>query len=146
MDYLNFISTYKIMLKKLIGLLTVLFLTAAPAWAEAAESSSVFTTGKDWAEKMSVREKFIAVIVPMAVFDSYGVRFGKRPEEYMPLIDRVIGANPRTQEEDVANIFVSTIYLTEPWNRPILDSLESKFLQGDYEPGAPDVRILRELE
>lgn len=92
-----------------------------------------FTDGADWKTRMSLREKFMSIVAPMAEFHKYGVPFRRSAEEYIPTIDRVIAANPRLEREDVANIFASAVYLYEPESRPYFDLLEERFLRGDNE-------------
>lgn len=81
------------------------------AYAEA------FVTGKEWVEKMSPAEKFMALIVPMNLFHRYGVEFRRKPIEYIPVIDDVLLNNPYIEDEDVTNIFASYVYVTEPESR-----------------------------
>jgi hypothetical protein len=92
-----------------------------------------FTTAEDWKTRMSLREKFISIVAPMSEFHRYGVPFRRPAQEYIPALDRVIAANPQLDDEEVANIFASTVYLYEPESRPYFDMLEDRFLRGDTE-------------
>ena len=82
---------------------------------------------------MSLREKFMSIVAPMSAFHRYGVPFRHAAEEYLPKVDRVIAANPGLDDEEVANIFASAVYLYEPESRPYFDGLEGRFLRGDTE-------------
>jgi hypothetical protein len=93
-----------------------------------------FVTGEDWAERMSPNEKYIALIPPSLSFAEYDVHLRLSLPQYILLIDQVMERNPRLQDEEVANIFASTIYIFEPENRPKLKEMEESFLKGDYEP------------
>ncbi len=86
-----------------------------------------FTTGEDWVEKMSEREKFMSLLVPMILFHQYGVSFKRTPPEYVEAIDKVLLYNPYLEKEDVANIFASTVYTYEPESRPALEEMQSRF-------------------
>lgn len=94
--------------------------------------SPTFTTGEDWQRHMSEREKFMSILVPMSVFHQYGVPFRLSPDKYIGVIDNVISANPQIENEDIANIFASTVYLYEPESRPAFDAMEMNFLRGDF--------------
>ena len=114
---------------KYFVLLTIipLLLVACPTLAQA--DSETFTTGKDWVQKMSVKEKFISVFAPSLLFHRYGVPLRRPINEYIPTIDKVLMENPYLEKEDVANIFASTVYAYEPESRPALDSLERTLRQ-----------------
>ncbi len=86
-----------------------------------------FTTGQDWIEKMSAREKFISLFVPMMLFRRYGVTFHRSPEKYISTMDSVLLNNPYLESEDVANIFASAVYAHEPESRPALEAMEREF-------------------
>ena len=45
----------------------------------------------------------------------------------------VLLKNPQLENEDVSNIFVSTVYLTEPQTREALKTMETDYLAGHYE-------------
>ncbi|MBI2095460.1 MAG: hypothetical protein HYT89_04785 [Candidatus Omnitrophica bacterium] len=108
------------MKKRLIFSLTVGLVAAgflAPR-AQAASYADQFTTGEEWAEKMSEREKFMSLLVPMSLFNQYGVPFRRTPPEYVKAMDKVLLYNPYLEKEDVANIFASTVYAYEPESRP----------------------------
>ena len=84
------------------GLLAAGFLSL-PAWATS--YTDKFTTGEEWVDKMSEREKFISLLVPMSFFHQYGVPFRHTPPEYVKAMDKVLLYNPYLEKEDVANIF-----------------------------------------
>ncbi len=107
-------------------LLIALVLIAAGA-RQAFASVETFTTGKDWEERMSPREKIIAVLAPAILLDKYGVPLRRPISEYIPTMDQVVLNNPYLENEDVANIFVSTVYASEPELRSSLDALEMQF-------------------
>lgn len=86
-------------------------------------ASDTFTTGKDWNEKMSDKEKFISIVAPMIHFSHYGVPFQHTPPEYVSAIDQVLLYNPYLENEDMMNIFTSTVYAYEPESRPAFESL-----------------------
>jgi hypothetical protein len=94
-------------------------------WAgtNALAASDTFTTGKDWTEKMSEKEKFISIVAPMVHYSHYGVPFQHTPPEYVSVIDRVLLYNPYLEKEDMANIFASTVYAFEPESRPAFENL-----------------------
>lgn len=104
-----------------------LFLAVCPTFAQA--DSETFTTGKDWVQKMSVREKFLSLFAPTLLFHKYGVPLRRPINEYIPTIDKVLMENPYLEKEDVANIFASTVYAYEPESRQALDSLERTLKQ-----------------
>lgn len=129
------------MLSKVLG---VLLLVLGAATQAMAVDSEVFTTGDDWIERMSVREKLIALLPPTLLMQRFGVRLERTPEEYVPLIDLALEYNPQLRGEDVANIFASTVYQAEPANRVSLEHME-RYLQrrSDYEsqPFIPRLRL-----
>lgn len=129
------------MTRKSLGALLLMLSLAARA---VAADNEVFTAGDDWIERMSVREKLIALLPPSLLMQRFGVRLERAPEEYIPLIDRVIVYNPQLRGEEVANIFASTVYQTEPANRVSLEHME-RYLQrrSDYEsqPFIPRLRL-----
>ena len=92
-----------------------------------------FVTGQDWTEHMSDREKFMALTPPAILFSEYDVHMRLSLPQYILLIDKLMERNPRLQDEDVSNIFASTLYLFEPENRAALTAMESDFLRGDFE-------------
>lgn len=111
-----------------------LFLLAAvlcPSPARGADDD--FVTGEDWAKRMSVREKFMSLLPPAVVFSNYDVHLRLSLPRYIFLMDRIMERNPRLVDEEVANIFASTIYLFEPENRSALREMEMNFLEGDYD-------------
>lgn len=95
------------------------FTLSAPAFG----ASETFTTGKEWVEKMSRKEKFISLFAPMILFHRYGVPFRKTPDQYISQIDKVLLYNPYLEPEDMADIFASTVYAYEPESRPAFDAL-----------------------
>lgn len=114
-------SKYLILLTSL--LLSFVWLAGAPPlWANS--STDTFTTGKDWTQRMSLREKFISIFAPSLLFHRYGVPLRRPINDYIRTIDKVLMENPYLEKEDVSNIFASTIYAYEPESRPALDSLE----------------------
>ncbi len=127
------------------------FILAGSTAAETYETyrAETFTTGKEWVERMSVREKYIALIPPTLLFHRYNIHFRRSLPEYVSLIDRLMAYNPQFASEDVANIFISTVHLYEPELRPVIKTLELQFLQGNYEPpsysGTPLRETLEEL-
>lgn len=132
-------------MKKILLLVVLSIALSVPAQARMA--SETFSTGRDWTTRMSMGEKYLSVLVPMTTLHQYGVPFRLKVQDYIPAIDYVLEHNPHLLDEDVANILASTVYLFEPQSRPSLDSLETKFLQGDYSfmPEA-GLRILQEME
>ncbi len=103
-----------------LGFLTGgLLLAAIPGFA----ASDSFSTGKDWNEKMSEKEKFISIVAPMVHFSHYGVPFEHTPPEYINAIDQVLLYNPYLENEDMTNIFASTVYAYEPESRPAFENL-----------------------
>ncbi len=95
----------------------------SPVWAEE-PNAGTFTTGKDWRQRMSLKEKFISIFAPSLLFHRYGVPLRRPINDYIQTIDKVLMENPYLEKEDVSNIFASTIYAYEPESRPALDSLE----------------------
>ena len=115
---------------------------------QAATDYETFSTGKDWAEHMSAREKFISLLVPTLVFNQYDVRLRHSLPQYIYWIDNILGKNPQLENEDVNSIFASTIYLFEPENRLALKKMEMDFLRGDLDdkPLRLDIEeILKEI-
>lgn len=92
-----------------------------------------FTTGKDWAKTMSLREKYISLLPPSLVMEQYDVHLKISLPQYIGLINSILLKNPQLEKEDVSNIFASTVYLFEPQNRPALKNMEMDFLSGNYE-------------
>ncbi len=91
------------------------------------------TTGKDWVERMSQREKFMSLIPPALLFSEYNVHLRLSLPQYLLLIDRVMERNPKLESEGLSNIFASTIYFFEPQNREALKTMELNFLRGNLE-------------
>ena len=99
-------------------------------------------TGQDWTERMSQKEKFMSLVPPAILFSEYDVHLKLRLPKYIYLIDRIMERNPRLQDEGIASIFASTIYLFEPENRQNLRNMEINFLPGNYNsPPATEPRL-----
>ena len=92
-----------------------------------ADYSDTFTTGKDWEERMTLKQKIIAIVAQSVLFHKYNVPMRKTLVDYVPEIDRVLLENPYLEKEDVANIFASTLYAYEPRSRPALDWMLMEF-------------------
>ena len=116
-----------------MGSLLVLGLLADGGAANASSNDETFSTGKDWAQRMTNREKFISLLPPTLVFGQYDVQPHHGLPEYIYWIDKILLKNPQLEKEDVGNIFASTIYLREPENREALRNMEADFLRGNYE-------------
>jgi hypothetical protein len=104
-------------------LLSVIF-SPVPGFTKESTPKEVFSTGSEWLEKMSVREKLISLLPPALLMHRYGVSFRQKMENYIPLIDSVLDENPQLEKSDVANIFASTVYTYEPENREALKNME----------------------
>ena len=91
------------------------------------------STGKDWTNRMSLREKYISLLPPALLFQQYDVHLKLSLPEYIVLIDHILLRNPQLGKEDVSNIFASTVYLFEPQNRTALKTMEMNFLSGNFE-------------
>ncbi len=111
------------MKSKYVCLLTTMMLLVAGG-QQAFAAMETFTTGKDWAERMSPREKIMAVVAPAMLLHQHGIPVQRPISEYIPTMDRVVLNNPYLKNEDAANIFVSTVYAYEPESRRALDALE----------------------
>ncbi len=109
-----------------------MLLLSLPSFADVA-SKQDFTTGQDWLERMSPREKHMALTPPSILFSEYEVHMKLNLPHYILLIDKLMERNPRLQDEEVSSIFASTIYLFEPENRPALRAMELEFLRGSPE-------------
>jgi len=107
-------------------------LLLVPVCAHANSTTQDFVTGQDWTERMSVREKYMALIPPTMIFSDYDVDLKLSLPQYISLMDQVLHRNPGLENEEVSSLFASTVYLFEPQNRPALRSMELSFLQGDY--------------
>ena len=114
---------------KYFFLLTAIHILLLTTAVTVQANSEVFTTGKDWTQRMSVKEKFLSIFSPSLLFHKYGVPLRRPIDEYIPTIDKVLLNNPYLEKEDVANIFASTVYAYEPESRPALDSLERTLRQ-----------------
>lgn len=128
------------MVSKVLRILALILSLAVPAAAD----GEVFTSGDDWVKRMSTREKLIALLPPSLLMQRFGVHLERTPQDYIPLLDRVIEYNPQLRGEDVANIFPSAVYRTEPANRVSLEHME-RYLRRrrDYEsrPIIPRLRL-----
>ena len=76
-------------MKKILFALFLLALAAAPAQAM---GETTFTTGRDWTQKMTPGEKFMSLTMPMAMLHQYGVPVRLTPEQYIPIIDKLLQA------------------------------------------------------
>lgn len=94
-----------------------------------------FATGKDWTQRMSKREKFLAVFAPYILYHRYGVPFRKPPQEYISDIDKILVGNPYLEVEDVANIFASTVYTFEPESRTAFRAMVHEFQYQNLDQG-----------
>lgn len=112
-------------LLKLLNLLVSIFLFSSQI-VSAAEDVA-FVTGKEWLEKMSVREKLLSLIPPTLLMHRYGVSMRYPAEGYIETMDKVLEQNPEISQEDVSNIYVSTLYTYEPESRDALDNMEREF-------------------
>lgn len=119
-------------MRRFFGIFFLALLLCSSVGAERTKSET-FLTGRDWTESLSDREKFMALLPPTLLFEEYDVRLRHSLPEYIVLIDRILRYNPQLQEEDVVNIFASTIYRFEPESRVTLKTMELQFLQGDLE-------------
>lgn len=118
--------------KKRAGLLFVLVLFLGLARSGSAFEEH-FSTGKDWLKLMSAREKYMSLLPPSLLFHRYDVRLRRSLPEYIGMIDFVLRRNPNLENEDVSNIFASTVYFFEPENRDALRTMEMNFLAGNFE-------------
>ena len=125
-----------------IGVLALCLLTARVS----AAAPETFTTGEDWAKRMTRNEKLMSLLAPTVFLQNYGVPIQRPPQFYAPLIDKAVAYNPKLLNEDIASIFASTVYYFEPQTRPALDELETNFLRGDlnYHP-LPQLTIQHQL-
>ena len=134
-----------------LSVLLALFCLVAPLPVGAFTQEDSFTTGKDWVEHMSKREKFISLLPPSLIFSQQDVQLHHDLLEYIYWIDKILLKNPQFEKEDVSNIFASTIYFAEPENRPALRNMEESFLRGNYEmkgghwPRLSIQEVLREI-
>jgi hypothetical protein len=119
------------MKKKWVGLFIGLMFLGVVRGVAADEET--FSTGKDWVENMSVREKYMSLLPPTLLFEEYDVQLRHSLPEYIYQIDRILSRNPQLENEDVSNIFASTVYLFEPQNRQALRAMELSFLSGNFE-------------
>ncbi len=92
-----------------------------------------FTTGRDWTESMSGREKYMSLVVPTILMGEFDIHPRLSLPNYIQLIDKQLELNPRLASEDISNIYTATIYAVEPELRGALRNLESQFLRGQFE-------------
>ncbi len=108
---------------KYLCLLTSFILLLSFSGVSHGDYTETFTTGKDWSYRMSKREKFLAVFAPYILYHRYGIPFRKEPNAYILDIDRILVYNPYIENEDIANIFASTVYALEPESRPAFQAM-----------------------
>lgn len=132
-------------MKRFLLPVLMILLCAAPLHAS---SEKGFVTGEDWNRRLSVREKYLSLVPPALLFADYDVHLKLSLPQYIFLIDRIMERNPRLADEEVSNIFASTIYLFEPANRAALTRMEMDFLKGDFLPPAlsPQLTVEETLE
>ena len=99
-----------------------------------ADYNETFTTGKNWSQRMSPREKYMSLLPPVFVMNEYDVHLRHGLPQYITWMDRILQRNPQLEAEDVSTIFASTVFFLEPENRTALRAMESEFLRGDYTP------------
>ncbi len=123
----------KLLLMKKFGLfawVTIGLLLLQPRLMAYEES---FTTGKDWVESMSGREKYMALVMPTMLLGEFDIYPRLSVPNYVQLIDKQLVLNPRLASEDISNIYTATVYAVEPELRGALRNLESQFLRGQFE-------------
>lgn len=125
-----------------LGILMICFLTPLKSFGK----SEIFTSGEDWENVLSRKEKFISLYAPMIIFHKYGVPFDKNPEDYIDEVDQVIRANPQIKKEDIANILASSMYRYEPQSRLAFNIMETEFLKGNYNYNRFSPRLLMPLD
>ena len=103
----------------------VMVLTAGSS--SALDDASSFVSGKEWVVQMTAKEKMMSLLPPMALYHKFGVKFQKSIFEYIDTMDTELASNPVLQQEDIANIFASTIYAGEPENRQPMDRMGAIF-------------------
>ena len=116
-------------MKKVFFAFILILSFAAPCRAEEEE----FVTGRDWIKRMSQREKFMSLLPPALLFSEYDVQLRLGLPQYILLIDGIMERNPKLENEEISNIFSSTIYFFEPQNREALKTMEMNFLKGELE-------------
>ena len=102
-----------------------------------ADVQETFTIGREWAHQMSPREKFMSLLPPTYLFSAYDVHLRHSLPNYIHWIDSILQHNPQLEDEDVTNLFASTIFLFEPENRDAIKAMEANFLRGDYGRSRP---------
>lgn len=115
-------------MKKAIFLVfSVLLLAGGSAGSAQALEEGVFVSGKEWIRQMSPKEKLMSLLPPMALYHKFGIRFQRSVFEYIETLDSELAGNPVLANEDVANIFASTVYHLEPENRLPLERMGAVF-------------------
>lgn len=92
-----------------------------------------FVTGRDWAESMSGREKYMSLVMPTVLLGEFDIHPRLSVPNYIELIDKQLELNPRLAGEDISNIYTATVYAVEPELRGALRNLEAQFLRGQFE-------------
>jgi hypothetical protein len=118
------------LLQRLFMSLALLVFLTSPAQADYQE---VFVSGREWVKQMSPREKFMSLLPPSFLFSAYDVRLRHSLPQYIHWIDAILERNPELQNEEIGNVFASTVFLLEPENREALSAMEGNFLRGDYQ-------------
>lgn len=126
----------------------ICFFTALTVGVASAEVyREEFLTGKDWRERMTLRQKYMSLILPTALFKRFHVPMRRPIEEYIPTIDRVIDNNPYIETEDIASVYASTVFATEPESRPALAALERTLRsQTEYQMEGFSPRLIAESD
>jgi hypothetical protein len=110
-----------------------------------ADYQDAFVSGREWTQQMSAREKFMSLLPPAFLFSAYEVRLRHSLPQYIGWIDAILEKNPELQDEEIGNVFASTVFLLEPENREALSAMETDFLRGDYETRVALPRLSIEL-
>lgn len=131
------------MKKRALYTLLLLAVLAAPARAENFRES--FLSGRDWRERLTLRQKYMSLILPAALFKRFRVPLERELQDYIPTIDAVIDNNPYIEDEDISSIFASTVYVYEPGSRPALEAME-RALEAErlYEMDGASPRLIAE--
>ncbi len=97
-----------------------------------------FSTGRDWVESMSGREKYMSLVIPTMLMSDFDIHPRLSLPNYVQLIDKQLELNPRLANEDISNIYTATVYALEPELRGALRNLEAQFLRGTFESESAD--------
>ncbi len=97
-----------------------------------------FTTGRDWVESMSGREKYMSLVMPTMMMGEFDIHPRLSLPNYVELIDKQLELNPRLASEDISNIYTATVYAVEPELRGALRDLETRYLRGQFDNEAAD--------